>query len=164
MKGQDRTQTINKFLGISDDRKQLVLPDDVPEPALETIVFSREVRATGKFIGIFNWMLKLVYKTCSCIFEFNGLSVPTFEQFQQTLSGGSDFDAYRVFSIYVGLSCNGENDRFDKENGGTYKWAIECSHEEFIGDCIAKIYREDYQKCVKEKDSRIQAQKESRFC
>ena len=163
MKGQDRDKTINEFLGISDDQKQQVLPDDVPEPALETIVFSRAVHPTGKFIGIFNWMLKLVYKTCSCIFEFNGFSVPTFEQFQQTLAGGSDFDADQVFSIYVGLSCNGENDRFDKENGGTYKWAIECSHEEFIGDCIAKIYREDYQKCVKEKEARIQAQKESRF-
>jgi RNA binding exosome subunit len=158
MKGQDRTQTINEFLGISDELKQQVLPDDVPEPALETIVFSREVRPTGKFIGVFNKMLELVYKTCSCIFEFNGISVPTFEQFQQTLAGGSDFDAYQVFSIYVGLVCNGENDRFDKENGGAYKWAIVCS-----GDVVANIYREDYQKCVKEKDARIQAQKETRF-
>ena len=158
MKGQDRDKTINEFLGISDDKKQQVLPDDVPEPELETIVFSREVRPTGKFIGVFNKMLELVYKTCSCIFEFNGLSVPTFEQFQQTLAGGSDFDAYQVFSIYVGLVCNGENDRFDKENGGAYKWAIVCS-----GDVVAKIYREDYQKCVKEKEARIQAQKESNF-
>ena len=163
MKGQDRDKTINEFLGISDDNKQPVLPDDVPEPVLETIVFSRVVRPTGKFIGIFNWMLKLVYKTCSCIFEFYGLPAQTFEQFQQTLAGSSDFDAYHVFSIYVGLVCNGENDRFDKENGGTYKWAIKCSYEEFIGDCIAKIYCEDYKKFVKEKEARIQAQKESRF-
>lgn len=163
MKGHDRTQTINEFLGISDVQKQQVLPDDDPEPALETIVFSRAVQPTGKFIRTFNWMLELVHDTCSLIFEFNGLPILDFVSFQQTLSGGSDFDAYRVFSIYVGLSCNGENDRFDKENGGTYKWAIECSHEEFIGDCIAKIYREDYQKCVKEKDARIQAQKESQF-
>ena len=163
MKGQDRDKTINEFLGISDDKKQQVLPDDVPEPELETIVFSRVLHPTGKFIGIFNWMLKLVYKTCSCIFEFYGLPAQTFEQFQQTLAGSSDFDAYQVFSIYVGLVCNGENDRFDKENGGTYKWAIKCSHEEFIGDRITDIYRQDYQKCVKEKEARIQAQKESRF-
>jgi hypothetical protein len=163
MKGQDRTQTINEFLGISDDRKQLVLPDDVPEPELETIVFSCEIRPTGKFIGTFNWMLKLLYDTFSLIFEFNGLFVPTADSFQQILSGGSDFDAYRVFSIYVGLVCNGENDRFDKKNGVTYKWAIECSHKEFIRNVVAKIYSEDYQKSVKEKDSRIQAQKESRF-
>lgn len=163
MKGQDRNKTINEFLGISDDQKQQVLPDDIPEPALETIVFSREVRPTGKFIGIFNWMLKLVYKTCSHIFDFYGLPAQTFEQFQQTLSGGSDFDAYQVFSIYVGLACNGENDRFDKSNGVAYKWAIECSHEEFIGDIVAKIYRDDYENSVKEKDARIQAQKESKF-
>jgi hypothetical protein len=163
MKGQDRTQAINEFLGISDDHKQQVLPDDVPEPALETIVFSREVRPTGKFIGIFNWMLKLVRDTCSLIFEFNELPVPTAESFQQTLADGSDFDAYQVFSIYVGLVCNGENDRFDKENGGIYKWGITCSYEEFIGDRIADIYRQDYQKCVKEKDARIQSQKESNF-
>ena len=163
MKGQDRTQTINEFLGISDDQKQLVLSDDDPEPALETIVFSREVRPTGKFIGTFNWMLELVRDTCSLIFEFNGLPVPTAESFQQTLAGSSDFDTYQVFSIYVGLACNGENDRFDKENGGTYKWAIKCSHEEFIGDRIADIYRQDYQNSVKEKNARIQAQKESRF-
>jgi hypothetical protein len=163
MKGQDRTQAINKFLGISDDRKQLVLPDDVAEPALETIAFSREVRPTGKFIGTFNRMFKLVFSTCSLIFEFNGLPVPTAESFQQMLAGGSDFDAYQVFSIYVGLVCNGENDRFDKENGGAYKWAIECPLEEFIGDVVANIYREDYKKAVKEKDARIQAQKESNF-
>jgi hypothetical protein len=163
MKGQDRDKTINEFLGILNEHKQQVLPDDVPEPALETIVFSREVRPTGKFIGIFNWMLKLVYKTCSCIFEFYGLPAQTFEQFQQTLAGSSDFDAFMVFSIYVGLVCNGENDRFDKENGGTYKWGITCSYEEFIGDRIADIYRQDYQKCVKEKDARIQSQKESNF-
>jgi len=163
MKGQDRTQAIAEFLGISDDSKQKVLPDDVQEPALETIVFSREVSPTGKFIGTFNWMLELVRDTCSLIFEFNGLPVPTEEIFQQMLSGGSDFDAYQVFSIYVGLACNGENDRFDKSNGGAYKWAIECSPEEFIGDVVAKIYRDDYEKAVKEKDARIQAQKESNF-
>jgi len=163
MKGQDRTQTINEFLGISDDHKQQVLSDDDPEPALETIVFSRKVSPTGKFIGTFNWMLKLVHNTCSLIFEFNGLPVPTAESFQQTLAGGSDFDAYQVFSIYVGLACNGENDRFDKKNGVVYKWAIECSHEEFIRDRIADIYRQDYQNSVKEKNERIQAQKESRF-
>ena len=163
MKGQDRTQAINKFLGISDDRKQLVLPDDVAEPALETIAFSREVRPTGKFIRTFNWMLNLVHDTCSLIFKFNGLPVPTAESFQQMLAGDSDFGVYTVFSIYVGLACNGENDRFDKENGGAYKWAIECPLEEFIGDVVAKIYREDYEKAVKEKDARIQAQKESNF-
>jgi len=163
MKGQDRTQAIAEFLGISDDSKQKVLPDDVQEPALETIVFSREVSPTGKFIGTFNRMLELVCSTCSFIFEFNGLPVPTEESFQQMLSGGSDFDAYQVFSIYVGLACNGENDRFDKSNGGAYKWAIECSHEEFIGDTVAKIYRDDYENAVKEKDARIQAQKESNF-
>jgi len=163
MKGQDRTQAINEFLGISDDRKQRVLPGDVAEPALETIVFSREVRPTGKFIGTFNWMLELVRDTCSLIFEFNGLPIPTAESFQQTLAGGSDFDAYQVFSIYVGLACNGENDRFDKSNGGAYKWAIECSPEEFISDVVAKIYREDYENSVKEKDARIQAKKESDF-
>ena len=158
MKGQDRSQAINEFLGISDDRKQLVLPDDEVEPALETIVFSREVRPTGKFIGTFNWMLELVRNTCSLIFEFNGLPIPTTESFQQMLSGGSDFNAFMAFSIYVGLVCNGENDRFDKSNGGTYKWAIACS-----GDIVAKIYREDYEKAVKEKDARIEAQKKSRF-
>jgi hypothetical protein len=163
MKGQDRTQAIAEFLGISDDSKQKVLPDDVAEPAIETIVFSHEVSPTGKFIGTFNRMLELVCSTCSLIFEFNGLPVPTEESFQQMLSGGSDFDAYQVFSIYVGLACNGENDRFDKSNGGAYKWAIECSHEEFIGDVVAKIYRDDYEKAVKEKDARIQAQKESNF-
>lgn len=163
MKGQDRTQAINEFLGISDNRKQQLLPDDVDEPALETIVFSREVSPTGKFIGTFNWMLKLVRKTCSLIFEFNGLPVPTAESFQQMLAGGSDFDAYQVFSIYVGLACNGENDRFDKSNEGAYKWAIECSHEEFIGNVVAEIYRKDYEKAVKEKDARIEAQKESNF-
>jgi hypothetical protein len=163
MKGQDRDKTINEFLGISDDQKQQVLPDDVPEPVLETIVFSRVLHPTGKFIGIFNWMLKLVYKTCSCIFEFYDLPAQTFEQFQQTLADGSDFDAFMTFSIYVGLVCNGENDRFDKSNGGAYKWAIECSHEEFIGDVVAKIYREYYENAVKEKEARIQAQKESRF-
>jgi hypothetical protein len=163
MKGQDREQAINEFLGISDDRKQQLLPDDVDEPALETIVFSREVSPTGKFIGTFNWMLKLVRNTCSLIFEFNGLPVPTAESFQQMLAGGSDFDAYQVFSIYVALACNGENDRFDKSNGGAYKWAIECSPEKIVGDVVAKIYREDYEKAVKEKDARIQAQKESNF-
>jgi hypothetical protein len=163
MKGQDRTQAIAEFLGISDDRKQKVLPDDVQEPALETIVFSREVSPTGKFIGTFNWMLELVRDTCSLIFEFNGLPLLTEEIFQQMLSGGSDFDAYQVFSIYVGLACNGENDRFDKSNGGAYKWAIKCSHEEFIGDVVAKIYSDDYENSVKEKDARIQAQKESNF-
>jgi hypothetical protein len=163
MKGQDRTQAINEFLGISDDKKQQVLSDDDPEPALETIVFSRAVRPTGKFIGTFNWMLELVRDTCSLIFEFNGLPILTAESFQQMLAGDSDFGVYQVFSIYVGLTCNGENDRFDKENGGTYKWAIECSHEEFIGDRIADIYRQDYQNRVKEKNARIQAQKESRF-
>lgn len=163
MKGLDRTQAINEFLGISDDRKQKILPDDVAEPALETIAFSREVRPTGKFIGTFNWILELVRDTCSLIFEFNGFPLLTAESFQQMLAGGSDFDAYRVFSIYVGLACNGENDRFDKSNGGAYKWAIECSLEEFIGDTVAKIYREDYENAVKEKDARIQAQKESNF-
>ena len=163
MKGQDRTQAIAEFLGISDDQKQLILPDDVAEPTLETIAFSRAVRPTGKFIGTFNWMLELVHDTCSFIFEFNGLPVPTAESFQQMLAGGSDFNAYQVFSIYVGLACNGENDRFDKSNGGAYKWAIECSPEEFVGDAVAKIYREDYEKAVKEKDARIQAQKESNF-
>ena len=163
MKGQDRTQAIAEFLGISDERKQKVLPDDVQEPALETIVFSREVSPTGKFIGTFNWMIELVRYTCSLIFEFNGLPLLTEEIFQQMLSGGSDFDAYQVFSIYVGLACNGENDRFDKSNGGAYKWAIKCSHEEFIGDVVAKIYRDDYENSVKEKDARIQAQKESNF-
>jgi hypothetical protein len=163
MKGQDRTKAINEFLGISDDQKQLILPDDVAEPTLETIAFSRAVLPTGKFIGTFNWMLNLVHHTCSLIFEFNGLPVPTEESFQQMLAGGSDFDAYQVFSIYVGLACNGENDRFDKSNGGAYKWAIECSPEEFVGDAVAKIYREDYEKAVKEKDARIQAQKESNF-
>jgi hypothetical protein len=163
MKGRDRAQAIAEFIGISDDLKQQVLPDDVAEPALETIVFSRAVRPTGKFIGTFNWMLELVRDTCSLIFEFNGLPVPTAESFQQTLADDSDFDAYQVFSIYVGLACNGENDRFDKSNGGAYKWAIECSHEEFIGDVVAKIYREDYENAVKEKDTRIQAQKESKF-
>jgi hypothetical protein len=163
MKGQDREQAIAEFLGISDDRKQLVLPDDVPEPAMETIVFSREVRPTGKFIGTFKKMLELVCSTCSLIFEFNGLPVPTEESFQQMLAGGSDFDAYQVFSIYVGLACNGENDRFDKSNGVAYKWVIQCSPEEFIGDTVSKIYREDYEKAVKEKDARIQAQKESNF-
>lgn len=163
MKGQDRAQAINEFLGISDDRKQKVLPDDVAEPALETIVFSREVSPTGKFIGTFNWMLELVRDTCSLIFEFNGLPLLTEEIFQQILAGGSDFDAYQVFSIYVGLACNGENDRFDKSNGGAYKWAIECSHEEFIGDVVSKIYRDDYENAVKEKNARIQAQKESNF-
>ena len=163
MKGQDRTQAINEFLGISDDFKQKVLPDDVAEPALETIAFSREVHPTGKFIGTFNWMFELVFSTCSLIFEFNGLPVPTTESFQQMLAGGSDFDAYQVFSIYVGLACNGENDRFDKSNGGAYKWAIQCSPEEFIGDVVAKIYCEDYENAVKEKDARIQAQKESNF-
>ena len=163
MKGQDREQAIAEFLGISDDRKQLVLPDDVPEPAMETIVFSREVRPTGKFIGTFKKMLELVCSTCSLIFEFNGLPVPTEESFQQMLVGGSDFDAYQVFSIYVGLACNGENDRFDKSNGVAYKWVIQCSPEEFIGDTVSKIYREDYEKAVKEKDARIQAQKESNF-
>ena len=163
MKGQDRTQAIAEFLGISDDSKQRVLPDDVAEPALETIEFSRTVIPTGKFIGTFNWMLKLVFSTCSLIFEFNGLPLLTAESFQQTLAGGSDFDAYQVFSIYVGLACNGENDRFDKSNCGAYKWAIECSPEEFIGDAVAKIYREDYENAVKEKDARIQAKKESDF-
>ena len=163
MKGQDREQAIEEFLGISDDLKQQVLPDDIPEPALETIMFSREVLPTGKFIGTFNWMVKLLHDTCSLIFEFNCLPVPTTESFQQTLADDSDFDAYQVFSIYVGLACNGENDRFDKSNGGAYKWAIECSPEEFIGDVVAKIYREDYEKAVKEKDARIQAQKESNF-
>lgn len=163
MKGQDRTQAIAEFLGISDESKQQVLPDDVAEPALETIVFSRAVRPTGKLIGTFKWMLELVRDTCSLIFEFNGLPVPTAESFQQMLAGGSDFGAYQVFSIYVGLACNGENDRFDKSNGGAYKWAIECSPEEFIGDVVAKIYREDYENAVKEKDARIQAQKESNF-
>ena len=163
MKGQDRTQAIAEFLGISDDSKQRVLPDDVAEPALETIEFSRTVIPTGKFIGTFNWMLKLVFSTCSLIFEFNGFPLLTAESFQQTLAGGSDFDAYQVFSIYVGLACNGENDRFDKSNGGAYKWAIECSPEEFIGDAVAKIYREDYENAVKEKDARIQAKKESDF-
>lgn len=163
MKGQDRAQAIAEFLGISDERKQRVLPDDVAEPALETIAFSREVRPTGKFIGTFKWMLELVRDTCSLIFEFNGLPLLTAESFQQMLAGGSDFGAYQVFSIYVGLACNGENDRFDKSNGGAYKWAIECSPEEFIGDVVAKIYREDYENAVKEKDARIQAQKESRF-
>jgi len=162
MKGQDRKQAINEFLGISDDQKQQVLPDDVAEPALETIAFSRAVHPTGKFIT-FNWMLNLVLDTCSLIFEFNGLPLLTEEIFQQMLAGGSDFDAYRVFSIYVGLACNGENDRFDKSNGGAYKWAIECSPEEFIGDVVAKIYREDYENSVKEKNARIQAQKESNF-
>jgi hypothetical protein len=163
MKGQDRTQAIAEFLGISDDRKQRVLPDDVAEPAPETISFSREVRPTGKFIRTFNWMLELVRDTCSLIFEFNGLPLLTAESFQQTLAGGSDFGAYQVFSIYVGLACNGENDRFDKSNGGAYKWAIECSPEEFIGDAVAKIYREDYENAVKEKDARIQAKKERDF-
>lgn len=163
MKGQDRTQAIAEFLGISDDSKQRVLPDDVAEPALETIAFSREVCPTGKFIGTFKWMLELVRDTCSLIFEFNGLPLLTAESFQQMLAGGSDFDAYQVFSIYVSLACNGENDRFDKSNGGAYKWAIECSPEEFIGDVVAKIYREDYENAVKEKDARIQAQKESNF-
>jgi len=163
MKGRDRTQAIAEFLGISDDRKQPVLPDDVAEPALETIVFSRAVRPTGKFIGTFKWMLELVRDTCSLIFEFNGLPIPTTESFQQMLAGGSDFSAYQVFSIYVGLACNGENDRFDKSKGGAYKWAIECSPEEFIGDAVAKIYREDYENSVKEKDVRIQAKKESDF-
>ena len=163
MKGQDRTQAINEFLGISDELKQQVLPNDVAEPAIETIEFSRAVHPTGKFIGTFNWMLKLVRDTCSLIFEFNGLPLLTEEIFQQMLSGGSDFDAYQVFSIYVGLACNGENDRFDKSNGGAYKWAIECSPEEFIGDVVAKIYRDDYENAVKEKDARIQAQKESNF-
>ena len=163
MKGQDREQAIVEFLGISDDCKQQVLPDNVAEPAMETITFSREVRPTGKFIGIFNWLLELVRDTCSLIFEFNGLPVPTAESFQQILADGSDFDTYQVFSIYVGIVCNGENDRFDKENGGTYKWAIECSHEEFIGDRIADIYRKEYQNSVNEKNARIQAQKESRF-
>ena len=163
MKGQDRTQAIAEFLGISDESKQRVLPDDVAEPALETIAFSREVRPTGKFIGTFNWMLELVRDTCSLIFEFNGFPLLTAESFQQMLAGDSDFGAYQVFSIYVGLACNGENDRFDKENGGTYKWAIECSHKEFIGDAVAKIYCEDYEKALKEKDARIQAQKESKF-
>jgi hypothetical protein len=163
MKGHARTQAINEFLGISDDLKQKVLPDDVAEPAIETIEFSREVSPTGKFIGTFDWMLELVRDTCSLIFEFNGLPVPTAEIFQQMLSGGSDFDAYRVFSIYVGLACNGENDRFDKSNGGAYKWVIQCSREEFIGDVVAKIYREDYENAVKEKDARIKAQKESNF-
>jgi hypothetical protein len=162
MKGHDRKQAINEFLGISDDQKQKVLPDDIPEPALETIAFSRAVHPTGKFIT-FNWMLNLVLDTCSLIFEFNGLPLLTEEIFQQMLAGGSDFDAYRVFSIYVGLACNGENDRFDKSNGVAYKWAIECSPEEFIGDVVAKIYREDYENAVKEKDARIQAQKESNF-
>jgi hypothetical protein len=162
MKGHDRKQAINEFLGISDDQKQQVLPDDVAEPALETIAFSRAVHPTGKFIT-FNWMLNLVLDTCSLIFEFNGLPLLTEEIFQQMLAGGSDFDAYRVFSIYVGLACNGENDRFDKSNEGAYKWAIECSPEEFIGDVVAKIYREDYENSVKEKDARIQAQKESNF-
>lgn len=163
MKGQDRTQAIAEFLGILDESKQRVLSDDVAEPALETIAFSREVRPTGKFIGTFNWMLELVRDTCSLIFEFNGLPLLTAESFQQMLAGGSDFDAYQVFSIYVSLACNGENDRFDKSNGGAYKWAIECSPEEFIGDVVAKIYREDYENAVKEKDARIQAQKESNF-
>jgi hypothetical protein len=163
MKGQDRAQAIAEFLGISDERKQRVLPDDVAEPALETIAFSREVRPTGKFIGTFKWMLELVRDTCSLIFEFNGLPLLTAESFQQMLAGGSDFGAYQVFSIYVGLACNGENDRFDKSNGGAYKWAIECSPEEFIGDAVAKIYREDYENAVKEKDARIQAKKESNF-
>ncbi len=163
MKGQDRTQAIAEFLGISDDRKQQVLPDDVAEPALETIKFSRVVIPTGKFIGIFNRMLELVRNTCSLIFEFNGLPILTPENFQQMLAGGSDFGAYQVFSIYVGLACNGENDRFDKSNGGAYKWTIECSPEEFIGDAVAKIYREDYENSVKEKDARIQAKKESDF-
>ena len=163
MKGQDREQAIVEFLEISNESKQQVLPDDVAEPALETIVFSREVRPTGKFIGTFKWMFELVRDTCSLIFEFNGLPLLTAESFQQMLAGGSDFDAYRVFSIYVGLACNGENDRFDKSNGGAYKWAIECSHEEFIGDVVAKIYREDYENAVKEKNARIQAQKESNF-
>ena len=163
MKGQDRTQAIAEFLGISDDRKQRVLPDDVAEPALETIAFSRAVSPTGKFIGTFKWMLELVRDTCSLIFEFNGLPLLTAESFQQMLAGGSDFDAYQVFSIYVGLACNGENDRFDKSNSGAYKWAIECSPEEFIGDAVAKIYREDYENKVKEKDARNQAQKERNF-
>ena len=163
MKGRDRVQAIAEFLGISDSLKQQVLPDDVAEPALETIVFSRAVRPTGRFIETFDWMLELVRDACSLIFEFNELPVPTAESFKQTLAGGSDFDAYQVFSIYVGLACNGENDRFDKSNGGAYKWAIECSHEEFIGDVVEKIYRDDYENAVKEKDVRIQAQKESNF-
>lgn len=163
MKGLDRTQAIAEFLGISDESKQRVLPDDVAEPPLETIAFSREVRPTGKLIGTFNRMLELVRDTCSLIFEFNGLPIPTAESFQQMLACGSDFGAYQVFSIYVGLACNGENDRFDKSNGGAYKWAIECSPEEFICDVVAKIYREDYENSVKEKDARIQAKKESDF-
>lgn len=163
MKGQDREQAINEFLGISDDRKQLVLPDDVAEPALETIKFSRVVIPTGKFIGIFNRMFNLVFSTCSLIFEFNGLPILTGDSFQQMLAGDFDFVAYQVFSTYVGLACNGENDRFDKENGGAYKWDIECSPEEFIGDVVANIYRNDYKNAVKEKDARIQAQKESNF-
>jgi hypothetical protein len=163
MKGQDRSQAINEFLGISDDHKQKTLPDDIPEPALETIMFSREVNPTGKKIIEFKRMLELVYTTCSLIFEFNDLPVLTLESFQQILASGSNFDAYEVFSIYVGLVCNGENDRFDKANGAVYKWTIECSHKEFIGDVVAKIYREDYEKLVKEKDARIQAKKESDF-
>ena len=163
MKEQDRTQAIAEFLGISDDRKQQVLPDDVAEPALETIEFSRVVIPTGKFIGIFNRMFNLVFSTCSLIFEFNGLPILTGDSFQQMLAGDFDFVAYQVFSIYVGLACNGENDRFDKENGGAYKWDIECSPEEFIGDVVANIYRNDYKKAIKEKDARIQAQKESNF-
>ena len=162
MKGHDRKQAINEFLGISDDQKQKVLSDDVAEPPLETIAFSRAVHPTGKFIT-FNWMLNLVLDTCSLIFEFNGLPLLTEDIFQQMLAGGSDFDAYRVFSIYVGLACNGENDRFDKSNEGAYKWAIECSPKEFIGDVVAKIYCEDYENAVKEKDARIQAQKENNF-
>jgi hypothetical protein len=163
MKGQDRSQAINEFLGISDDHKQQILPDDIPEPVLETIVFSREVNPTGKKIIEFKRMLELVYTTCSLIFEFNGLPVLTLESFQEILACGSNFDAYEVFSIYVGLVCNGENDRFDKANGGAYKWVMECSREEFIGDVVTKIYREDYEKLVKEKDARIQAKKESDF-
>jgi hypothetical protein len=163
MKGQDRVQAINEFLGISDDYKQQILPDDIPEPALETIVFSRKVNPTGKKIIEFKRMLELVHNTCSLIFEFNGLPVPILESFQQILANSSVFDAYQVFSIYVGLVCNGENDRFDKANGGVYKWAIKCSHEEFIGDVVAKIYHEDYEKLVKEKNMRIQAKKESYF-
>jgi hypothetical protein len=163
MKGQDRAQAINEFLGISDEHKQQILPDDIPEPTLETIIFSREVNPTGKKIIEFKQILELVHDTCSLIFKFNGLPVLTLESFQQILASGSDFEAYQMFSIYVGLVCNGENDRFDKANGGAYKWAIESSHEEFIGDVVAKIYREDYEKLVKEKDVRIQAKKESDF-
>ncbi len=163
MKGQDRSQAINEFLGISDNNKQQILPDDIAEPIIETIVFSREVNPTGKKIIEFKHMLDLVYTTCSLIFKFNGLPVLTFESFQQILASDTNFDAYKVFSIYVGLICNGENDRFDKANGGAYKWEIECSHEEFIGDVVAKIYREDYEKLVKEKEARNQAKRESDF-